>query len=138
MAGPYTGGCACGAARYHFAAEPVAMGDCYCRQCQKDSGTSHGSYLTFVGVDPALKGEIRCFEITGDGGMVKSRTFCPACGTQLYIAFPAMPGVFAVRAGTLDDPSRYRPTSATWTIAAQDWAQIAPDIIRFERMPPRD
>jgi hypothetical protein len=46
---PYTGGCACGAIRYEVSAEPVVMSDCQCRQCHRDSGTGHGSHLTFSG-----------------------------------------------------------------------------------------
>jgi hypothetical protein len=32
------GGCACGAVRYEFTGEPVMMGHCQCRACQRDSG----------------------------------------------------------------------------------------------------
>ena len=44
----YTGGCACGAIRYDIAGEPVFMNHCQCRDCQRKSGTGHGSYLTFA------------------------------------------------------------------------------------------
>ena len=44
---PYTGGCACGAIRYEISAEPIFMNHCQCRDCQRESGTGHGSYLTF-------------------------------------------------------------------------------------------
>ena len=47
MSKPYTGGCACGANRCEISAEPIAMNDCQCRDCQSTSGTGHGSYLTF-------------------------------------------------------------------------------------------
>ena len=43
----YTGGCACGAIRYEIAAEPIFENHCQCRDCQRKSGTGHGSYLTF-------------------------------------------------------------------------------------------
>lgn len=46
---PYTGGCACGAIRYEISTDPVMMNDCQCRDCQRDSGTGHGSYLIFAG-----------------------------------------------------------------------------------------
>ncbi|RYE59425.1 MAG: aldehyde-activating protein, partial [Rhizobiaceae bacterium] len=36
---PFTGGCTCGAVRYTVTGEPVAMVDCQCRQCQRESGT---------------------------------------------------------------------------------------------------
>ena len=44
MSKPYTGGCACGAIRYEISAEPIAMNDCQCRDCQRTSGAGHGSY----------------------------------------------------------------------------------------------
>src|SRR5271168_3055253 len=47
MSAAYTGGCACGAVRYEISAEPIFMNDCQCRDCQRTSGTGHGSYLTF-------------------------------------------------------------------------------------------
>ena len=47
MSEPYTGGCACGAIRFEIAGEPLFQNDCQCRDCQRMSGTGHGSYLTF-------------------------------------------------------------------------------------------
>jgi hypothetical protein len=47
MSEAYAGGCACGAVRYEISGEPVAMAGCQCRDCQRKSGTGHGSYLTF-------------------------------------------------------------------------------------------
>ena len=49
MSEAYTGGCACGAVRYEISGEPMFMNDCQCRDCQRKSGTGHGSYLTFPG-----------------------------------------------------------------------------------------
>ena len=43
MSKPYTGGCACGAIRYEISCEPLVMTDCQCRDCQRESGTGHGS-----------------------------------------------------------------------------------------------
>lgn len=47
MTKTYIGGCACGAIRYQTQATPVFQNHCQCRDCQKRSGTGHGSYLTF-------------------------------------------------------------------------------------------
>ncbi|MDB5516133.1 MAG: aldehyde-activating protein [Tardiphaga sp.] len=45
MSEVYTGGCACGAIRYEIPTEPLVMNHCQCRDCQRKSGTGHGSYL---------------------------------------------------------------------------------------------
>jgi hypothetical protein len=47
MTQPYTGGCACGAIRYATRHAPVFQNHCQCRDCQRRSGTGHGSWLTF-------------------------------------------------------------------------------------------
>ena len=46
MSEAFTGGCACGAIRYEISGKPVFMNHCQCQDCQRRSGTGHGSYLT--------------------------------------------------------------------------------------------
>jgi hypothetical protein len=137
MAEDYTGGCACGAIRYEIAAEPVVMLDCQCRQCQRESGTGHASHLTFPRAAVKVSGEASHWEATGDGGTVKRRAFCPTCGSPVYMTFPSMPDFFVVRAGSLDDPDRYKPQMISWAAAAQTWDQVDPALPKFDRMPPR-
>ncbi len=57
MSDAYTGGCACGAIRYEIPGEPVFMNHCQSLDCQHQSGTGHGSYLTFAGDGVTLTGE---------------------------------------------------------------------------------
>jgi hypothetical protein len=66
---PYTGGCACGANRYEIRAEPISQNHCQCRDCQRMSGTGHGSYLTFASRnDVVLQGNAKEWDLTGDSG----------------------------------------------------------------------
>lgn len=133
---PYTGGCACGAIRYQVGAEPAQMGDCQCRQCQRDSGTGHGSHLTFVGAPVTISGEAGTWSALGEYGTRKRRAFCRTCGAPVYLDFPDMPEVFVASAASLDEPDRYRPQSIIWTSAAQGWDTIDPALSQFEKMPP--
>lgn len=136
MTTPYRGGCGCGALRYAIAAEPFQANDCHCRQCQRDSGTGHGSYLAFPHGAAVLTGEAASFDFVGDLGTVKRRVFCPVCGTPVYMLFPQMPDLIVVRAGTLDEPERYSPRVAFWAEAAQSWDPPNPTLTAFARMPP--
>ena len=137
MTEPFTGGCACGAIRYAITAAPIAMNDCQCRQCQRESGTGHASHLTFASDTAVVEGEATRWDMVGDGGTRKSRAFCPTCGAPVYMTFPDMPELFVVRAGSLDDPSRYQPQVLIWNTAGHAWDQIDPALQRFEKMPPR-
>lgn len=135
MSKPYTGGCACGAIRYEIAAEPMAMSDCQCRQCQHDSGTGHQSHLTFRAA-ATVHGKASHWTMVGDGGTRKTRGFCPTCGAPVYIAFPDMPEIFIVTPGSLDDPGRYQPQMVFWTAAGHAWDCHDPALRRFDKMPP--
>ena len=134
----YTGGCACGAIRYEISGEPIFSNDCQCRDCQRKSGTGHASYLTFLGKgNVKLEGEAKRWDIVGDSGNVKTRAFCPTCGSPVYMTFAAMPDAFTVHAGSLDDPSRYKPQAVTYTARGYAWDHLDSALAKFDGMPPR-
>lgn len=136
MPEPYTGGCACGAIRFEIAGEPLGQNHCQCRDCQRLSGTGHGSYLGFSRADMKLAGQPRHWDMSGDSGAVKTRAFCPACGAPLYITFAAAPDFLALHAAALDDPARFQPQMVSYTVRGLDWDPLDPSLAKFERMPP--
>ncbi len=133
----YAGGCACGAVRYETQSAPIFQNHCQCRDCQKRSGTGHGSYLTFPRRDEVkLSGEVRIWRVAGDSGSEKLHGFCPICGTPVCLGFAAMPELLAVYAGSLDDPGQFRPQVVTYTCRGHAWDRLDPELPKFERMPP--
>lgn len=133
----YSGGCACGAIRFETRSEPIVENHCQCRDCQKRSGTGHGSYLTFAKrAEVTIAGEARNWRVAGDSGNEKIHAFCPTCGTPVYLTFEAMPELVAVHATSLDDPSLFNPQMVTFTIRSQAWDTIDSSLQPFERMPP--
>jgi hypothetical protein len=136
MTEPYTGGCACGAIRYSTHREPVFQNHCQCRDCQRRSGTGHGSYLTFPGrAEMTVTGEATRWRVAGDSGNEKEHAFCPACGTPVYLGFAAMPDLIAVPAASLDDPGRFAPQVLTYAERGPAWDTIDPALQAFARMP---
>lgn len=137
MSMTYTGGCACRALRYTVTGAPIAMLDCQCRQCQRDSGTGHQSHMVFAGAEVVVEGPASHWQFTGDAGTLKDRAFCPTCGSAVALTFPAMPQMFSVTAASLDDPGLFQPQFTCFTEAAQAWDRIDPALPAFARMPPR-
>ena len=135
MSEAYAGGCACGAIGYEISGEPV-MNHCQCRDCQRKSGTGHGSYLTFPRAGVQHTGAAKHWDIVADSGNVKTRAFCPDCGSPVYMTFSAMPDIFTVHAASLDDPSRYKPQAVSYTMCGYAWDKIDPNLAIFEKMPP--
>lgn len=136
MSDAYTGGCACGAIRYSIAGEPLFANHCQCRDCQRESGTGHGSYATFARAGVTVTGEAKKWDMVGDSGNVKTRAFCPKCGLAVYMTFAAMPDIFTIRASSLDDPARYKPQAVTYAVRAYDWDHLDSSLTKFETMPP--
>lgn len=138
MSDAYTGGCACGAVRYEIGDAPLVMSDCQCRDCQRRSGTGHGSYLTFPSkARVRVEGRAATWQVTADSGNVKTHAFCPSCGAPVYLTFSAMPDLFTIHAASLDDPSRYQPAAVTYTVRGHVWDQLAEGPVKFDKMPPR-
>ena len=136
MSTSYAGGCACGAIRYEISGEPIFQNHCQCRDCQRQSGTGHGSYLSFLGRSGArITGNAAQWRVTADSGNDKFYAFCPACGAPVYITFSAMPELIAVAAASLDDPGRFRPQALTYALRGQRWDPIDPGLQHFDRMP---
>jgi hypothetical protein len=137
MSTAYTGGCACGAIRYEISDEPIAQVNCQCRDCQRKSGTGHGSYLTFPDKGKVkLAGEGKHWDMVGDSGNGKTRAFCPTCGSPVYVLFAANPDCFTIHAASLDDPGRYRPQMITYRMRGHVWDQVDPALPKFAKMPP--
>jgi len=137
MSEAYTGGCACGAIRYEISDEPMVMNDCQCHDCQHTSGTGHGSYMTFPSKKSVkLKGDAKHWDMIADSGNVKTRAFCPRCGSPVYLTFAAMPEFFTIHAASLDDPSRNKPQMVTYRVRGHAWDRIDPALPNFDKMPP--
>jgi hypothetical protein len=136
MSEAYSGGCACGAIRYEISDEPMFSNHCQCRDCQRKSGTGHGSYLTFPSRAKArLSGEATRWDMVGDSGNAKTRGFCPTCGSPVYLTFSAAPDLFTIHAASLDDPGRYRPQAVTYTMRGYAWDYLDPALPKFDKMP---
>jgi hypothetical protein len=104
MARQFTGGCLCGRVRYECSADPILMGNCHCRDCQKASG---GAYEPDIGRPAAalkITGPVKYYDTKADSGNMLSRGFCPECGASLFGRTSAVPDLAMITAGSLDDP----------------------------------
>ena len=131
----FTGGCQCGAVRYECAAEPLFTGNCHCRDCQKATG---GAYVPAFAVRvPSVKitGEVKCHVSRSDSGNTFSREFCPHCGGRVIGKTSGFPQFILFTAGSLDEPSRFKPAMNFFTASAQPWDHMDPALPKFPKQP---
>lgn len=132
----FKGRCLCGAVHYQSSGPAVFMGNCYCADCRRESGTGH---ITAVAVpDPTfqLTGETKDFTKQADSGGTIRNTFCPICATTICTHPSGTPGLTLIRAGTLDDPSLVDPQINMYVACAPSWDQPVSSIMGFPGMAP--
>jgi hypothetical protein len=132
----FSGGCLCRAIRYEASGKPKFSLSCHCRDCQYVSGgaPTHAVLMPSDAVQ-LLKGTPKTFWSLSDTGNRVARLFCENCGTPLFAHSPARPDIMAIKVGSLDDPSWFRPQANIWVSSAQPWSQLDADIPQFRNNP---
>lgn len=124
----HTGGCLCGALRYEAVGEPLYAGHCYCEDCRKASGSGFIPFMGFSADAVRFIGESRPYVSPAANGNEATRNFCPACGGLVFGGVVGESDSFTIYAGSLDDPSAFRPTMAIFTRGRPDWAAVPPGL----------
>lgn len=131
-----SGHCLCGAVNYTINSEPVRMGQCHCKDCQRASGTGHMSLAFFAEKDVSIEGETAEYASAADSGNINTRRFCSQCGSRLFGSNSARTGVIAVAVGTLNDNSWFQSQAIVYNKDKPAWDLMASDVPCFETMPP--
>lgn len=123
---PLSGGCACGAVRYSVNAAPMFQFHCQCRDCQRASGTGHGSAMAVAKSAVEISGELRFFDQAGDSGNIVARGFCPTCGSPVLNRNSGYADNLYIHAASLDDSGRFTPSRVVFRASAQPWDHMDP------------
>ncbi len=130
-----TGGCLCGQVRYTIDSEPLFVGICHCRHCQKQAGSAFSVVAGYPRAALSLTGTLKVYEDRGTSGKPVWRNFCPDCGSPVLTDTPGAreADMIFIKAGTLDDVSDLKPTAHWWTESAQPWLPLPEDASIFAR-----
>ena len=131
-----TGRCLCGAVSYSINGQPLGMGQCHCKDCQRASSTGHMSLARFRKDDIVIKGQTTSFASRADSGNTNTRHFCPTCGSRIYGENSARPGVVNVSVGCMDDHSWFSPGVVVYAKDRAAWDHTSTSVPNHERMPP--
>jgi hypothetical protein len=138
MAAPdpkHTGGCLCGAGRYVARGEPTMAGCCFCKDCQKASGSGFIPFMGFKAEQLSFTGQTLQFTSKSARGTPAVRNSCPACGSLVFGGIVGEDTGHTIYAGSLDDASAFHPKIAIFTRDRPEWAPLPAGLKAFETMP---
>jgi hypothetical protein len=120
------GSCLCGGVKFELSEAPDTLRYCHCESCKKLSG----GVATVNGRVPStairiIEGEelLQTFQ-PAEG---TSKTFCLACGSNLFGGGWPESEVASVRATTLDDPFEARPSAHIFVSSIAAWETLPDD-----------
>lgn len=131
----YAGRCACGAVAATIAGAPVAIRQCWCRQCQQLAAGSPTTNAIFATADVTITGPLGAYSYVAASGNTLTHSFCPQCGTPVMAQSSARPHFRTMRLGFLDAGHDLAPEMAIWTEDAPHWAKFDPDMTHEPRQP---
>ncbi|OYD23141.1 GFA family protein [Oceanimonas baumannii] len=134
MSSIHTGSCLCGGVRFEIRGEFTAFYLCYCRRCQKGTGSAHGANL-FSGSASLvwLQGEalVQVFRLPDSRHV---RGFCQCCGSALPVQDSAA-GWLMAPAGSLDTAVALRPRGRLFVGSRAGWACELDRVPEFTALP---
>jgi len=131
----YTGGCLCGAVRYEAHGEPQSQGYCFCRDCHKASGSGFIPFLSFPARSVRFAGELKQSIVKSARGEDAVRNRCATCGSLVFGGPVGTAEFHTIYAGSLDDPSLFRPTIAIFARDKPAWVQVPAGLEAFATLP---
>jgi hypothetical protein len=133
-----TGSCACGNITFVLTGEPIAVGICHCKDCQKQTSTAFSIVTLVPQAALDLTGTLASYQTQSVNGEHVTRSFCPKCGSAVRTdsAGTRAQGITIVKAGLFDDTSWLKPGLQIFCDSAQSWVPAMNDIARFPGMPP--
>lgn len=131
----FAGGCRCGAVRYEAEGEPLYAGYCFCEDCRRSSGSGFVPFMGFPAASVRFCGATERAMTTSVRGSQAVRNFCPACHSLVFGGIVGVDPQHTIYAGSLDDPSLFKPRMAIFGRDRPDWALLPDGVTVFETMP---
>lgn len=129
----------CGAVRYRTEGAPLRVTVCHCTWCQRRTGSAFGVSAVFEAARfELLKGAPKIHRHRSDeSGRWLDQHFCPDCGSPIGFTLEWVGGVFALAAGTFDEPRWLDPEAHEFRYvylrSAQCWSTPPEGAERYER-----
>lgn len=129
------GGCGCRSVRYRLTGEPLTCYACHCTDCQTTSGSAFTLSMIVRSRDIDLCAGELAVNLLNTNGVQAKRHHCGHCGVALWYSADAYPGIYALKPGTFDDTTWFKPVAHIWMRSAQPWVTFDPNTKQYPNQP---
>ncbi|WP_036221607.1 GFA family protein [Maritalea myrionectae] len=128
------GQCYCGQVTFTVTGEPVRMAACHCNACRRLSGTGHLVQAFYKKDQVHIKGNTKSFDAPADSGNMRTRHFCPECGSRLFSENEKLPDIIGIAVGAFDNSDWFKPQIALYTSERPIWDYMDPELKTADHM----
>ncbi|MBX3536421.1 MAG: GFA family protein [Chelatococcus sp.] len=119
-----TAHCSCGQLQIMCEGNPEKVSACYCRECQRRTGSAFGVAVFFTQKATKVTGSSSSFTRIGDSGLPVVHHFCLYCGSTVYWYPAKKPGQVAVAIGCFADKDFPAPSQAVFEHRQPAWVTV--------------
>lgn len=128
-----TASCACGGLKLTVSGKPAGVYACSCFECQRATGSAFAYRARFSNDSiVAVEGDSRTWRRGSDAGRWVEQTFCPTCGTLVFMTGEGLSNAIVVSVGCFNDPQFERPAALHRTARRHGWYEVEEGIRLIE------
>jgi hypothetical protein len=124
-----SGRCECGGVSYTVVGPLRSVWNCHCHRCRRFTG----HHMAATGSSPDMVRFTSTTTLTWYAPEPSvAYAFCSTCGSSLFWRAATRPDHLSICAGTLDQPTGLRTSSAWWMAEHADYHTPEPNVNEFE------
>lgn len=128
------GHCECSRIQFEIKGQVEDFSHCHCSQCRRMHGAA---YVSFAGV-PKKNFYFRSGEnylANYRSSVNGERTFCPRCGSNIFVALDDEPDTLYVAMGVIDGHPPLPPGYHIYVGSKAPWHEIDDDLRQYDKAP---
>jgi len=129
----HPGSCECKSICYQYDGEPLTCYACHCTDCQTSSGSAFSLYMVVNDKDIKITKGKASISIIDMNGIKVKKHYCPQCNTPFMYSADEYPGMAALKPGTFDNTSWFKPIAHLWVRSVQSWVKLDSSIPQYEK-----
>lgn len=131
----HAGNCQCGSVVYELNGDPLTCYACHCNGCQSATGSAFALSMLVASSELEIKSGTVADNAYSHNGNELTRHHCSKCGSALWFSAGTDSDVVALKPGTLQDKSWFKPVAHCWLQSAQPWLVVDDGAQRYQTQP---